>query len=209
MNSELELILKSLEQFGRENDENQTDRQHKMLDLERDTAALIHILVQASRRQNILEIGTSNGYSTLWLADAARSLPSARLISIERNGTKIQIARQNLRRAGLEHLVTLVEGEASDIVNDLPGPYDCVFFDADRTSAPHQLRVLLPKMQTDVLLLCDNVLSHPLEVAEYLAAVKTLPDFASIVVPIGKGLHIAFRGGPRTGLSPRGAGLAT
>ena len=68
-----------------------------------------------------------------------------------------------------------------------------MFFDADRRSAPEQLRLLLPKLTPDALLLCDNVLSHPAEVAEYLAAVEALPDFQHVVVPIGKGLSMAHR----------------
>jgi len=195
MNPELKTLMNTLELFGWENDQRKTDRQRKMLNLAPETAALIHIIARASRRHNILEIATSNGYSTLWLADAVCSILSARITSIERNPTKIEMARQNLRRAGLEDFVVLLEGEASDIVKTLPGPYDCVLFDADRTSAREQLQILWPKLLPDVLLLLDNVLSHPSEVAGYLAAAEQLLDFSSVVVPVGKGLHIAFRDG--------------
>jgi len=68
-----------------------------------------------------------------------------------------------------------------------------VFFDADRLSAPEQLEILLPKLEPDVLLLADNVLSHPEEVEAYIAAVEQLLGFVSITVPVGKGLHIAYR----------------
>jgi predicted O-methyltransferase YrrM len=75
----------------------------------------------------------------------------------------------------------------------LKGPFDCVFFDADRISAPDQLRILLPKLQSDALLLADNVLSHPEEIAGYIAAIEALPDFASLTIPVGKGLSVAYR----------------
>ncbi len=74
----------------------------------------------------------------------------------------------------------------------VPGPFDSVFFDADRCSAPTQLELLLPILAPDVLLLCDNILSHPTEVAEYLAAVAALPGFQH-VVPVGKGLSVDHR----------------
>jgi predicted O-methyltransferase YrrM len=77
----------------------------------------------------------------------------------------------------------------------LEGPFDCVFFDADRISAPRQLDVLMPKLQADVLLLADNVLSHPEEISGYLSAVSGLADFSSVTVPVGKGLNIAYRQG--------------
>ncbi len=84
---------------------------------------------------------------------------------------------------------------ATVAVATLPGPFDCVFFDADRRSATAQLDLLLPKLAPDVLLLCDNVLSHPTEVTEYLTAVTALPEFQHIVVPVGKGLSVAYRHG--------------
>jgi predicted O-methyltransferase YrrM len=191
--ADLAQLLVELENFGRQNDARTTERRQKMLNLERETAALIHVLVRASGRRNILEIGTSNGYSTLWLADGIRTFQLAHITSIERDPRKLSMARENIQRARFEKVVTLVEGEASDVVKTLSGPYDCVLFDADRASAPEQLHELLPKLAENILLLCDNIVSHPAEVAAYLAAVAALPDFCSVAVPIGKGLHIAFR----------------
>jgi predicted O-methyltransferase YrrM len=191
----LKELLSEMERFGIENDQRETDRKRKMLNLEPETAALLHILVRATHRQSILEIGTSNGYSTIWLAHAMRSGTNGRVISIERNHAKLKMARQNLQRAGLLNSVTLLEGEASDTVKTLEGPFDCVFFDADRISAPRQLDILMPKLQTDVLLLADNVLSHPEEISDYLSVVSGLADFSSVTVPVGKGLNIAYRQG--------------
>ena len=196
MNRELNHLLSALEQFGRENDARETDRQRKMLNLDRDTAALVHILVAAGNRRGVLEIGTSNGYSTLWLSHALQSSPIARITSIELDATKIEMARENLQRAGLGDRVALMHGDASEIVKTLSGPFDCVLFDADRISAPGQLHTLLPKLAPNVVLLCDNVLSHPREVADYLSAVGRLSDFVSLTVPVGKGLHIALRNSP-------------
>lgn len=193
LDPKLDRLLSEMERFGAENDQRESDRQRKMLNLEPETAALLHILVRAARRQSILEIGTSNGYSTIWLAHATRSLDKARLVSVERNHAKFEMARQSLSRAGLLDSVTLLEGDASDTLQTLEGPFDCVFFDADRISAPRQLEILMPKLQPDVLLLADNVLSHPQEVAGYLKAVSVLPGFSSVTVHVGKGLHIAYR----------------
>jgi predicted O-methyltransferase YrrM len=124
-----------------------------------------------------------------------RAGSKGRLVSIERNPAKLEMARENLQRAGLLNFVTLLEGEASDVVKALEGPFDCVFFDADRISAPKQLEILMPKLQPDLLLLADNALSHPDEVADYLTAVSRLADFSSVTVPVGKGLNIAYRQG--------------
>jgi len=195
LDPKLKELLSEMERFGIENDQRESDRKRKMLNLEPETAALLHILVRATHRQSVLEIGTSNGYSTIWLAHAMRAGTNGRVVSIERNHAKLEMARQNLQRAGLLNSVVLFEGEGSDVVKTLEGPFDCVFFDADRISAPRQLDILMPKLQPDVLLLADNVLSHPEEVADYLRAVSGLADFSSVTVPVGKGLNISYRQG--------------
>jgi predicted O-methyltransferase YrrM len=191
----IEQLLAELEALGRENDQRVSERRYKLLNLERPTAELIWLLIQSTRRRRVLEIGTSNGYSTIWLAEALRRTPDARFVSLERFPGKLAQARQNLDRAGLLSTVELIEGDASEIVRWLPPHFDCIFFDADRLSAAAQLEILLPKLSSDALLLADNVLSHPEEVAAYRAMVERLPGFIWTVAPVGKGLHIAWRGG--------------
>ncbi|MEQ1948557.1 MAG: class I SAM-dependent methyltransferase [Bryobacteraceae bacterium] len=187
--TELRDFLANLEAFGQANDQQQADRSKKMLNLERETAALISILLRAAKAQRILEIGTSNGYSTIWLANAAG--PNGRVISIDRDAAKTNFARVNLRQAGLLDRVDLRVGEATEIIAGLDGPIDAVFFDADRITAPEQLKILLPKLAPSALVLADNVFSHPEEIAKYLERMASIPEFEHTVVPVGKGLSIA------------------
>lgn len=190
--AEIRAYLTELYEMGQQNDARQQERSKKMLNLEPETAQLLSILICSSRRTRILEIGTSNGYSTIWLAWAA-SVNGGQVTSIDRDEQKQAQADENLRRVGLRELVELRCGDATEIVADLPGPFDCVFFDADRFSAPAQLALLIPKLAPDVLLLADNVLSHPDEIAGYLKALEALPRFDHVVVPVGKGLSVAYR----------------
>jgi predicted O-methyltransferase YrrM len=188
-------VLQKVETFGLSHDAQETDRARRMLNLERNTAELIQILVLSSGRKRILEIGTSNGFSAIWLGCALRRIPGAqRLTTIERDARKVEQARENVESAGLTDEIIFHEGSATEIVAILEGPFDCVFFDADRISAPEQLRLLLPKLEQDVLLLADNILSHPEEVAGYLKEFEHLPEFVTTTVTVGKGLHIAYRG---------------
>jgi predicted O-methyltransferase YrrM len=191
MDTHLLTLLADLEQFGLDNDARESERRKRMLNLEPETAHLISILIRSSQRQHLLEIGTSNGYSTIWLAWAAQ-VTGGHVISIERDGDKQAMADANLRRAGLRDGVDLRLGDATAVVAALPGPFDFVFFDADRLSAPQQLALLLPKLLPGALVLADNVLSHPDEIAEYLQAIEALPGFDHQVVPVGKGLSIAY-----------------
>jgi predicted O-methyltransferase YrrM len=186
-------LLDRLERYAADNDAHAAERNQKMLNLERPTAELVYWLVASSKRSRVLEIGTSNGYSAIWLANALKLNPTDKLISIERDPAKAVAARENLKAASLTQRVEVIEGDATAICESLAGPFDCVFFDADRVSAPAQLAVLLPKLTPDALLLADNALSHPDEIAGYIAAVDATGQFDTLTVPVGKGLHIARR----------------
>jgi predicted O-methyltransferase YrrM len=187
-------VLDEIEQFGLSHDPMQTDRQLKMLNLERPTAELIHVLLLSSARKQVLEIGTSNGFSAIVIGATLEAIEGAvPLTTIERDPVKASGARRNIAQANLGFIVQVIQGSATEVVHDLAGPFDCVFFDADRLSAREQLQILLPKLAPDVLLLADNVLSHPQEIADYIAEVGRLPGFVSVTVPIGKGLHVAHR----------------
>jgi predicted O-methyltransferase YrrM len=187
----VQAVLDELEVWGKENDRVQTDRSLKVLNLERETAELIRDLIVARQPRRVLEIGTSNGYSTIWLA--ASLAPGGRVVSIDRDPRKLEMATRNLERAGLLDRVELMLGSASELVVGIDGPIDVVFFDADRFSAPEQLALLLPRLSVNALLLADNVVSHPEEIAGYIAAIGKLADFEHTIVPVGKGLSIAHR----------------
>ncbi|MDP9365250.1 MAG: class I SAM-dependent methyltransferase [Chloroflexota bacterium] len=188
-------LLDELFAEGRALDQREPDHAKRRLNLEPETAALVAMLLRLGRRRRVLEIGTSNGYGTIWLAWAVDA-GGGRVVSIDRATEKQAQADANLRRAGLRHIVDLVSGDATAVVANLPGPFDAVVFDADRRSAPDQLRLLLPKLAPDALLLADNALSHSDEIAPYLAAVAALPDVDHLVVPTGKGLSLAHRPPP-------------
>jgi predicted O-methyltransferase YrrM len=192
MQPELRALLSELEAWGQQNDAANEDRAHRMLNLEPDTAHMLSILVRSGQRTRLLEIGTSNGYSTIWLTWAAQQT-GGHVTSIERDARKHDMADANLRRAGLRDHVDLLCGDATEIVADLAGPFDLVFFDADRLSAPDQLRLLLPKLAPGALVLADNVHSHPDQIAGYLDAINALPEFDHMVVAVGKGLSIALK----------------
>jgi predicted O-methyltransferase YrrM len=189
---DIRTFLTELYAAGQHHDSQQQEHSKKMLNLEPQTAQFLNILVRSSRRTRVLEIGTSNGYSTIWLAWAA-SLTGGHVTSIDRDAHKQAQADANLRHVGLREFVDLLCGDATEIVANLRGPFDCIFFDADRSSAPAQLSLLIPKLMPDVLLLADNVLSHPEEIAGYLQAVEDLPQFDHIVIPVGKGVSLAYR----------------
>ncbi len=193
MDESLRQVLREIEEHGRENDARAPERARMMLNLDPASAQLLSILVRASGVTRALEIGTSNAYSTIWLAWSLAPA-GGRIISIDRNPDKHALARDNLRRAHLLDRVELRTGDATEIAGELAGPFDLVFLDADRRKFPEQIQILLPKLASKALVIADNVLSHPEEIADYLKLISNLADFQHTTVPVGKGLSIAFRG---------------
>jgi predicted O-methyltransferase YrrM len=193
MEKKLRELLHEIEKHGRENDARASERPRMMLNLEPTSAQLISILVRASGVTRALEVGTSNAYSTIWLAWSLAPA-GGQIVSIDRNPEKHILARENLRRADLLDRVELRTGDAAEIVSQLDGPFDLVFLDADRKMFPAVMRILFPKLAPKALVIADNVLSHPEDIAEYLKLISSLADFQHTIVPVGKGLSIAYRG---------------
>jgi predicted O-methyltransferase YrrM len=148
-------------------------------------------LARGSQARRVLEIGTSNGYSTIWLADAVAPAHGT-VISIDRSPERQNMARENLLRAGLLERVDLRCGDATEVVVTLPGPFDFVFFDADRIDAHKQLTLLLPKLAPSAFLVADNALSHPAEIANYLTMIGGLEHVQHVLIRVGKGLSVAL-----------------
>jgi predicted O-methyltransferase YrrM len=191
MNAEARMLLHQLEEQGRAHDARETEHSRKVLNLEPDTAQIVSLLARGSRATRVLEIGTSNGYSTIWLADAVTPADGT-VISIDRSRDKQNMARENLLRAGFMERVDLRCGDATEVVASLPGPFDFVFFDADRIDAHKQLTLLLPKLAPTAFLVADNALSHPAEIANYLAMIGSLEQAQHVLIRVGKGLSVAL-----------------
>lgn len=186
-------FLDELYQDGLAHDAAQPDRLRRRRNLEPDAARLIVALVKAMGATRLVEIGTSNGYSTIWFADALRQA-GGRVLSVDVDAGAQAQARRNLDRAGLADAVELRTGDGGGVLRELgDGTVDVLFLDSERTDYagwwPHPRRVLRP----GGLLVVDNVLSHPDELAPFRALVEADPEFTASVVPVGKGELLAVR----------------
>ena len=192
MDHTLIALLDELARFGSENDARETERPRRMLNITPDTGRLLWIMIRTAGSSRILEVGTSNAFSTIWLADAARET-AGRVTTLEMNPNKIALARENLAKAGLADRVDIREGPAATTLRDLPGPFDFVFLDADRPSYLTYLELVVPKIVPGGLLVADNVVSHASELQDYLVRVKSHPALLSVTVPVGNGEEISFK----------------
>lgn len=190
---ELEQLKRELERYGEQHDEAQPSRGGKMLNITRDTGELLAVLVQTRGAAAVLEIGTSNGYSTLWLAEAVKRL-GGRVTTIELDEGKRAMAAANFQRAGLSSWITLLAGEAGSLFPSLPtAGYQLIFLDSDRQHYqgwwPEIRRLLAPRG----LLVVDNAISHESEMRDWMAQVRRDPDFLTSLVSVGKGEFLVVR----------------
>lgn len=190
---DLEQLKRELERFGEQHDEAQPSRGRKMLNITRDTGELLALLVQTRGAQAVLEIGTSNGYSTLWLAEAVKRL-DGRVTTIELDESKRAMAALNFEHAGLEPWIDQLAGEAGSRFPSLPtAGYQLIFLDSDRQHYqgwwPEIRRLLAPRG----LLVVDNAISHESEMRDWMAQVRRDPDFLTSLVPVGKGEFLVVR----------------
>ena len=193
MTESLQVLLSELERFGEANDNAITERPRRMLNITRDTGEFLSVLVQATAARRVLEIGTSNGYSTLWLANAARATGGA-VTTVELSDYKVGLARQNFSRSGLAASITLVQDDAGRVLERaVDASFDLVFLDSERPEYPgwwpHLKRVLRP----GGLLVVDNATSHPEQMAPFVALVKADADFTTSLVPVGNGEFLAVK----------------
>jgi predicted O-methyltransferase YrrM len=194
MDSNRRLLLDELERFGAENDRAATEHQAKMRNITPDTGAFLAVLVRAMKARRILEVGTSNGYSTIWLADAAETL-GGRVATVEVMPARADMAQRNFARAGLAALIDLHVGDAGPFLQQqAPDSVDFLFLDSARGQYlawwPDLRRVLAP----GGLLVVDNAVSHPHEMSDFLRAIAVAAGFTTVLVPIGKGEFLAHKG---------------
>jgi len=188
-----------LGRYGAEHDAGKADRLDRLRNVEPDTARVLAVLVRASGARRLLEIGTSNGYSTLWLADAIRSV-GGHMVSVEVDADRSTSAARNLDRAGLRELVELrVEDAAASLHKTPDAGWDMVFLDAERPAYssywPELVRVLRP----GGLLAVDNVISHAAELEEFRSLIRSEEHVSEALIPTGAGLLLVVRDDPSTG----------
>jgi predicted O-methyltransferase YrrM len=189
----LDALLSELEQFGKANDGANAERPRRMLNITRDTGEFLAVLVRATVARRVLEIGTSNGYSTLWLASAVRAIGGA-VTTVELSEHKIGLAIANFARSGLASQITLLHEDAGRVLQrSADGAFDLVFLDSERPEYPgwwpHLKRVLRP----GGLLVVDNATSHAAEMAPFVALVAADVSFVTSLVPVGNGEFLAVK----------------
>ena len=191
MTEALQELLRELEQFGLSNDRTTSERPRRMLNITRDTGEFLAVLVGAVNARRVLEIGTSNGYSTLWLAWGANAR-NGHVTTVELSDFKLGLAAQNFERSGLSAVITQVQGDAGGVLKgSSESSFDFIFLDSERSEYPGWWPDVKRVLRKGGLLVVDNATSHSTEMAPFIALVSADPDFLTCTVPVGNGEFLA------------------
>ena len=176
--------------------------------IRKETQSFLKMLLVMKQPEHILEIGTAVGFSSLMMSECVSE--SCTITTIENYEKRIPIARENFVRAGKDHQITLLEGDAMEVLKGLTGPYDFVFLDAAKAQYIYYLPELLRIMPEGAVLVSDNVLQDGnivesrfaverrdrtihARMREYLYELTHRDDLVTSVLPLGDGVTVSVR----------------
>lgn len=193
MTMQLSELKNELARFGAENDAHETERARRMLNITPDTGEFLSVLVRFGNARRVLEIGTSNGYSTLWIAEAAAAI-DGHVTTLEYAADKVAMARDAFARSGLADRITLVHGDAGQwLAQAADASIDLLFLDSDREQYAGWWPQLRRVLRRGGLLVVDNATSHAAQMEPLRALLDADPDFGTSLVPVGNGELLAVR----------------
>jgi caffeoyl-CoA O-methyltransferase len=188
-----ERVRRVLERLEREDAEERAagvPSERRARQVARTTGQFLFALVAPQHDCQVLELGGSRGYSTIWLAAAARHL-GGHVVSIEHDPAKCAAWRRNVADAGLEGAADLREGDAFDVLPSLLDVFDVVFLDAEKDDYEQLFQLARPLVEPGAVVVADNVLSHADALGAYSAARRADETLESVTVPLDRGLEVS------------------
>lgn len=167
----------------------------QFLSVPRKDGQFLNLLIKTARAKNVLEVGTSHGYSALWIALGLEET-GGHLTTIEIQADRVKLARDHLARAGLSHRVTFKEGDAHQIVPTLDGPFDLVFLDAEKEGQMDYFNKVFPKkLPPGGLLVVHNAIRLRDSMKDFLAMIGKHPGFDSVILSLtmDDGFSVSYR----------------
>lgn len=152
----------------------------------------LYIMAAAVKAKNIVELGTSTGYSGAWLAAAARE-NGGRVLAIDSDSEKVKLANESFHQAKLAPYISVVGGASLAVLATVPGPFDFVFIDADKAEYLAYVDALWPKLSPGALIVADNIDSHPDVLGAYAAQMQARSDALSVTLHLGSGMELSLK----------------
>ena len=182
----LKNLLQEIWTLGEANDASAASRSDKMLNITPDTGEFLLLLVRALQAKRVLEIGTSNGYSTLWLAEAVRPLGGT-VTTLELSPKKFELAKANVERSGLQAWIQQELANAGEFLRQSSQTFDLIFLDSERVEYPRWWPDLQRVLKQGGLMVVDNAVSHAQEIEPFVELVDQTSGYITSLVLLGKG----------------------
>lgn len=164
-----------------------------LLAVSEEDGRFLRMMVAASGAKRALEIGGANGYSAIWIGLGLRKT-GGRLVTMEYDPARAKALADNIRRAGLSDIVTVVSGDAFKEIPKMSAGFDFVFVDAWKRDYKRFLDLMMPRLDAGGLFLAHNVVNKESEMRDFLAAIQNHPAFfTSIVKPSGEGMSVSVK----------------
>ena len=152
----------------------------------------LSILIHSIHAQNVLEIGTSNGYSTIWIAAALKET-GGRLITLEFDPERATEAKAHLQEVGLDSIVDVRLGNALDEIPKCNATFDLVFLDAEKNEYRRYLELVLPNIRPGGLIVADDTITMRDEMPDYVEFVFNTPLLNSVDIPLDDGIILSYK----------------
>jgi predicted O-methyltransferase YrrM len=190
LDERMRAVLERLEREDAEEREAGVSRELRARQVAGTTGQFLFALVAPQVDCEVLEIGGSRGYSTIWLAAGVRHL-GGRVLSLEHDPDKCEAWRANVAEAGLEETAELVQGDAFEKLPAIDDVFDVVFLDAEKEQYEELFQLARLKLEPGAVVIADNVLSHADPLADYSRARQADPTLESVTVPLDRGLELS------------------
>jgi caffeoyl-CoA O-methyltransferase len=182
-------VLQRLEREDADERERGVPATQRSRAIARTTGQFLFGLVAPQWDCEVLEVGASRGYSSLWLAAGVRYF-GGHLTSLEHDPAKVAAWRMNIAEAGLDESADLIEGDASETIPGIEDVFDIVFLDAEKEDYERLFRAARKKLEPGAIVIADNVISHAEILGGYIEARQSDPTLESVTVPLDRGLEL-------------------
>ena len=190
LDDQVRAVLDRLEQEDAEERRQELPPEQRSRAVAPTTGQFLFSIVVPQTACEVLEIGGSRGYSSIWLGAGVRYL-GGRVVSIERDREAARRWRENVAEAGLEDWVELIEADAIEVLHELQDIFDVVFIDAEKADYEHYFAHARRRVEAGGLIVADNVLSHRETLEDYSRARQSDPSLVSTTVPLDRGLELS------------------
>lgn len=171
----------------------QKNQSRGMMNVPPEDGKLLRILTQAANAQQVVEIGTSNGYSGIWICLGLRQT-GGKLTTFDIDEGRSKLARENFQKAGVVDRITMVLGDAHEEITKLRGPIDVAFIDADKPGYADYLKKLMPILRPGGLILAHNTISSSRDMKEFLDLIQNHPDLETTFInATDRGMSISLK----------------